>query len=252
MTQQKISELFLNNIYALPLWVKQVIYTKVKEKLKEELADFLDLLNPDDLLQNSVPKLTYKGKREIEQRTLGLPEDYYIFLQNIAEGFNMFEITLSNYWTMAESSKILVRAVELELVEKPEGERILVVAQFLSGKIRTGEILRKLGKIDIDQLEKAIREQKERNKEGGDIKIADVMISMGFITNADVDILLAFKDESKKRFIMGLGLSTLKIDGNDMSEKQQLVNNMQREMKKLDHENRILKARLRKLLNIQD
>ena len=49
MSEQRVSELFLNNIYVLPLWVKQVIYLKTKEKLTEELAEFLDLLNPEKL-----------------------------------------------------------------------------------------------------------------------------------------------------------------------------------------------------------
>lgn len=225
---------------------------KTKERLQDELADFLQTLNPDELFQHHRPKMTFKGRRELEQRILGLPEDYYVFLTNAADGYDMFEITLSNFWTMAESAKMFVRSVELELIEKPACENNYVIAQYLSGKIRTGELLRKLGKIDINQLEKAIREQKERNKDGGTAKIVEVMISMGYITNKDVDILLKFKDESKKRFIMGIGLTTLAIDGTDMGEKQHLVNNMQKEMKKLDHENRILKARLRKVLNIQE
>lgn len=252
LTQQKISDLFLNNIYVLPLWVKQVVYMKTKERLREELADFLEVLSPDQLFQHHQPKLTFKGRRELEQRTLGLPEDYYAFLTNAADDYDMLEITLSNYWTLAESSKMFIRGVELELLEQPACERNYVISQYLAGKLRTGELLKRLGKIDVNQLEQAIREQKERQRNGENAMIADVIISLGYITHKDIDILLAFKEESKKRFIMGIGLSTIKVDGIEMSEKQQLVNNMQKEMKKLDQENRILKARLRKLLNIKE
>lgn len=252
LTQQKISELFLNNIYVLPLWVKQVIHLRTREKLKEELADFMELLSPEGLYQNYIPKLTFKGRRELEQRTMGLPEDYYTFFSNLTEDFDIFEITLTNYWTIAETSKIFARSVELELVEVPNIESHFIVAQYLAGRLRTGELLKRLGKISVNQLEKAIREQRELNKDGNHRKIVEVMISLGFITHEDVDILLAFKEESKRRFIMNLGLSTLKLDGTDMTEKQMLVNNMQKEMKKLNHENNILKTRLRKLLNIQE
>ena len=212
MSEQKVSDLFLNNIYVLPLWVKQVIYLKTKEKLTAELADFLDLLNPECLMQHYVPELTFKGKRELEKREFGLPENFYIFLSNCAYGNDLFEITLANYWTMAETAKIFVRSVELELVNLPESEKNYAVAQFLAGKIRTGEVLRKLGKIDITQLEKSIREQKERQKKGVNMKIADVMISLGYITKKDVKVLLAFKEESRKRFIIGVGLSFIKPD----------------------------------------
>ena len=64
MSEQRVSELFLNNIYVLPLWVKQVIYLKTKEKLTEELAEFLDLLNPEKLMQHYVPVLTFKRSEE--------------------------------------------------------------------------------------------------------------------------------------------------------------------------------------------
>lgn len=250
MSEQKISELFLNNIYVLPLWVKQVIYLRTKEKLTEELAEFLDLLNPENLIQHFVPTLTFKGKRELEKRELTLPENFYIFLTSCLNEDDLFEITLANYWTMAETAKIFVRSVELELVNLPESDKTYAVAQFLAGKIRTGEVLRKLGKIDITQLEKSIREQKERNKRGENIKIADVMISLGYITEKDVKVLLAFKDESRKRFIMGMGLSFIKPE--NPSDQQRIYANMQRQMKKLEQENRILKDRLRKILNIQE
>ncbi len=110
--------------------------------------------------------------------------------------------------------------------------------------------MKKLGKIDITQLEKAIREQKERQKRGENIKIADCMISLGYITEKDVKVLLAFKEESRKRFIMGMGLSFIKAD--TPSDQQKIYANMQRQMKKLDQENKILKNRLRKILNIQE
>lgn len=250
MSEQKVSDLFLNNIYVLPLWVKQVIYLKTKEKLTEELAEFLDLLNPENLMQHYIPELTFKGKKELEKRELGLPENFYIFLSKCSNQNDLFEITLANYWTMAETSKIFARSVELELVSLPESDKTYAIAQFLAGKIRTGEVLRKLGKLDITQLEKSIREQKERQKRGDNMKIADVMISLGYITDKDVKILLAFKEESRKRFIMGMGLSFIKSE--NPSDQQRIYANMQKQMKKLDQENRILKDRLRKILNIQE
>lgn len=249
MEQQKNSELFLNNVYALPLWVRQVVYIKTEQKLSEELDDFLELLNPKEPLQFLVPKITFKGKKELEERSHNFSEQFYIFLENCIEKFDIFEITLRNFWTLSETSAIFVRAVEKEFIEIPDCERNYVIIQFLANKIRTGELLKRLGKIDVIQLEAAIREQKRRVEAGNNIRIADVMIELGYITEKDVKIILLFKEESKKRFIMGLGLASLKME--KQATVAQVYQNMQRELKRLEHENRILKSRLRKLLNIK-
>ena len=249
MEQQKNSELFLNNVYALPLWVRQVVYIKTEQKLSEELDDFLELLNPKEPLQFLVPKITFKGKKELEERSHNFSEQFYIFLENCIEKFDIFEITLRNFWTLSETSAIFVRAVEKEFIEIPDCERNYVIIQFLANKIRTGELLKRLDKIDVIQLEAAIREQKRRVEAGNNIRIADVMIELGYITQKDVKIILLFKEESKKRFIMGLGLASLKME--KQATVAQVYQNMQRELKRLEHENRILKSRLRKLLNIK-
>lgn len=250
METQKNSELFLNNVYALPLWVRQVVYLKTEEKLNEELDNFLDILNTKEPLQFLVPALTYKGKRELEERSGNMSEQFYIFLENCRDKYDIFEITLRNFWTLAETSSIFVRAVEKEFIEIPRLERNYIIIQFLAGKIRTGELMKRLGKIDVIQLESAIREQKKMNEQGSNAKIADVMISLGYITEKDVKILLMFKEESKKRFVMGLGLASLKME--NQATVAQVYQNLQRELKRLEQENRILKSRLRKLLNIKE
>lgn len=246
---QKNSELFLNNIYALPLWVRQVVYLKTEQRLSEELDDFLELLSPKEPLQFLVPELTFKGKRELEERAHNFSEQFYVFLENCKDGFDIFEITLRNFWTLSETAGIFVRAVEKEYIEIPSCESNYVIIQFLANKIRTGELLKRLGKIDVIQLENAIREQKKRAEAGNNTRIADVMIELGYITEKDVKIILLFKDESKKRFIMSLGLASLKMD--NPATVSQVYQNMQKELKRLEQENRILKARLKKLLNIQ-
>lgn len=250
METQKNSELFLNNVYALPLWVRQVVYLKTEEKLNEELDNFLDILNTKEPLQFLVPTLTYKGKRELEERSGNMSEQFYIFLENCRDKYDIFEITLRNFWTLAETSSIFVRAVEKEFIEIPRLERNYIIIQFLAGKIRTGELMKRLGKIDVIQLESAIREQKKMNEQGSNAKIADVMINLGYITEKDVKILLMFKEESKKRFVMGLGLASLKME--NQATVAQVYQNLQRELKRLEQENRILKSRLRKLLNIKE
>ena len=250
MTSQPISELFLHNIDVLPLWVKQVLYLKTRDKLREELAEFLDVLVTDNLMQYYVPKLTFAGRTELETREKRLPEEFYTFYKCVQNGNDLFEITLANYWTFAQTCSLFVRSIELQYVNIPENESIISIAQFMAGKIRTGEMLKRLGKIDVMQLEKAIRIQKERNEQNKPVKMAELIIELGYITEKAVKILLAFKDDAKKRFVMGIGFSLVKP--RDEQETQTLVRGMQKEIKRLDEENRILKSRLRKILNIKE
>ncbi len=252
MSLDKISDLFLNNIDVLPLWVKQVVYRKTEKVLKNELADFMTLLNPHELLQEIKPSLTLKGRKELETRSnTKLTEIYYIFLSNVNGENDLFEIALNNFWTLIDVSKLLITCVELEYISGVVQDKNYAIAEFLAGRIRTGELLKRMGKINTIQLEQSLREQKERKEEGMQVKMADIMISLGFIKDEDIKILLAFKDDASKRFIMGLGLTTLKFDEENENHKNFIVN-LQREFKRLDQENRILKSRLRKVLNIKE
>ncbi len=247
---QPISELFVDNINILPLWVKQVLYLKTRDRLRAELAEFMDVLLTDNIMQYYVPVLTYAGKTEFEFHERKLPEEFYIFFKGCMEGHDLFEITLSNYWTFAQTCAVFVRSLELELLVLPEDESIISVARFMAGKIRTGEMLKRLHKISIMQLEAAIRIQKERTEAGDPVKMAELMIELGYITERDIKILLAFKDDAKKRFVMGVGFSFVKPK--DEHDAQVLFSGLQKEIKRLDEENRLLKSRLRKILNIKE
>lgn len=249
LEELKVSDLFFNNIMELPLWVKQIVHLRANQELKNQLEDYMHSLNPEQLLQQIVPKLTYGGRMEIEEPKNNITNEQYIFLMNAGKGYDVFEIALTNFWSLEQVCKYYTRMIELELVEYPNCQINSAILNFLAGQIKTGDILRKLRKVDTKQIELALKEQKKKQDQGINAKFADVMIELGFIQNKDVEILLRFKEESKKRFIMGLGLSTLKIK-ND-KDGQMIANNMQRELKRLVHENTILKNRLKKILNIK-
>lgn len=249
MELQKVSDLFLNNIRELPLWVKQVVHLKADAELKQVLEEYMETLNPKILLQESVPKLTYKGREELKNKQSSLTREQALFLYCAAHGFDIFEIALTNFWSLEQTCKYYSRFIEIEFVEQPGCPINYCVMQFLTGKMKTGDLLRKLKKVDAIQVDKALRTQKEREAAGTHIKIADLLVELEYVDRKDIDILLKFKEESKKRFVMGLGLSTLKINNND--DGQRMVNSMQRELKRLSHENEILKERLKKILNLK-
>ena len=247
---QKTSDLFIQNIKNLPIWVKQVVTREILEDLRKKLDEFSQLIEGEDLFQYMCPKLTFKGKQELVQRSLKLSEGYYIFLKDLSEGNNIFEITIKNNWTFADSAKIFCRLNELEYLQINDYQtnKNIAVALFIAGKIKTGEFIKRIGKINAIQLEQAIRYQKQLNDEGRHIKMASVLIKMGFITDKGLDSLLLLKEEARKHLPLGVGLTSVKLPDGSQSE-DQLVR-MQREIARLENENIIMKKRLKKLLNL--
>lgn len=247
---QKTSDLFIQNIKNLPIWVKQVVTREILEDLRKKLDEFSQLIEGEELFQYMCPKLTFKGKQELVQRSLKLSEGYYIFLKDLSEGNNIFEITIKNNWTFADSAKIFCRLNELEYLQINDYQtnKNIAVALFIAGKIKTGEFIKRIGKINAIQLEQAIRYQKQLNDEGRHIKMASVLIKMGFITDKGLDSLLLLKEEARKHLPLGVGLTSVKLPDGSQSE-DQLVR-MQREIARLENENIIMKKRLKKLLNL--
>lgn len=248
---QKVTELFIQNIRNLPIWVKQVITKEIVTDLDKQLTDFKELTDSDTLFQYLIPKITFKGKTEIREHNFALSEGYYTFLSDLLGGeMTIFDITVKNSWTLADTAKMFIRLDELEFItiDAKAGAKDIAVAQFIAGKIKTGEFLKRLGKISVMQLEQAIRYQKELNEEGRHIKIASILIKLGFISDKGLDSLLLLKDEAKKRLPVSIGFASIKFD-NPQDEENQVLQ-LQKELQRLESENMIMKKRLKKILNI--
>ncbi len=247
---QKMSDLFIQNIQNMPIWAKQVIAKEITNDIMKKLSDFAELMQTDDLFQYLKPKITFKGKQELNDKTMNLSEAYYLFLKDLTEENTIFEMTIKNNWTLADSSKMFIRLGEEEFLSVPDWQKNknVAMAMFLSGKIKTGEFLKKIGSIDANQLEQAIRYQKQLNEEGRHIKMASILIKMGFITDKGLDSLLILKDEAKKRLSLGVGFTSVQCSNPQDSQNQVL--RMQKELQRLENENLIMKKRLKKLLNI--
>ncbi len=247
---QKVSDIVLQNMRNLPIWVKQVVTKEIFEDLEKKLADFSELSETDSLFQSMLPKVSVKGKQEIVARMLNLSEAFYTFLIDAQEGCDIFEITIKNNWSLADTAKIFIKLFELELViiSDNDSDKTVAIAMFIAGKIKTGEFLKRIGKIDALQLEQAIRYQKQLNDEGRHIKMASILIKLGFITNKGLDSLLLLKEEAKKRMPVTIGIAALHFDDKDAELTQ--IDRLQREVSRLESENLIMKKRLKKLLKL--
>ena len=65
--KKNILDLFLEKVLNVPLWIKQVIYLKLGNEMREMACDEFLKNHPDDIFSTFVPTLTFKGKTELPQ-----------------------------------------------------------------------------------------------------------------------------------------------------------------------------------------
>lgn len=235
--------LFIEKLLAFPLWVKQIIFLRLYQNLSLCLSEDFITVEERDIFHVYVPTLTFIGKTELFEKKCGLDQNIYNFLANVNEGLNMLEISMNNFWTMEEVAKYYIFCLEQNYVKNPESNYVHAMAGFIAGKFRTGEYFKRSGKINVDQLEKTIVKQKLSISEGKPLKIAEIMISLGYVTEKDTSSLLLIKEEAKRRFILDTAIiPDLKATaGTDTQQYQD-------EIKKLTEQNKLLKEQLNKIL----
>lgn len=194
--------IFLDKLIEFPLWVKQIIYLRLHKNLTLSLSEDFVEIKEEDVFHMCVPKLSYLGRTELEEKKGGYDDNIYNFLKNVSENLSILEISMNNFWTMEEVSKYYIFCLEQNYIKTPESDQVHAMAAFMAGKFRIGEYFKHAGKIDIHQLEQVISKQKELNEQGKPMKMAEVMISLGYISEKDTSSLLIMKEEAKRRFIL--------------------------------------------------
>lgn len=235
--------LFLDKLMLFPLWVKQIVYLRLYQNLSLNLSEDFITVREADVFHLYIPTLSFIGKTELFERKCGLDENIYNFLNCINDGLNMLEISMNNFWTMEEVAKYYMLCLEQNYVKTPDSVYVHAMAGFMAGKFRTGEYFKRSGKINVDQLEKAIVKQKQSINDGNPLKIAEIMISLGYITEKDTSSLLLIKDEAKKRFILDSSIvPEIKVSQTEGEEQYK------EEIAKLTEQNKLLKEQLNKIL----
>jgi len=240
---KNILELFLDRLLEFPLWVKQIIYLHLYRNLSLSLSEDFIHTKEENIFHLDVPVLSFAGRTELNDRKNGLDVHIYNFLANTSEGLNMLEVSMNNFWTMEEVAKCYIFCLEQNYIKAPESIYIYSMAGFMAGTLRTGEYFKRIGKINVDQLEQTIIKQNEYAAKKTPHKMAEIMISLGFITEKDISSLLIIKEEAKKRFILDFAIIPKEITG-----EIQHLKNYQAEIDKLTEQNNLLKAQLSKIL----
>ena len=124
------------------------MYVYLKYRLEEELTpQYLSSFDIGDIFQLHKSVLTYKGKKEVENPTLNLPKNHYIFLQDSIDSLTVAESTIKNDWNLYEVSNIFLDCLDKELVAMPQSVKMIEMVRYLSGKTRIGEYFLRIGKI---------------------------------------------------------------------------------------------------------
>lgn len=240
---KNILGLFLEKLLSYPLWVKQILYLRLYQNLSLSLSEDFIEVKEEDIFHLYVPDLSFTGKTEMEERKGGYDTNIYNFLTNVSEGLSILEISMNNFWTMEEVSKYYMFCLEQDYIKTPSSSHIYAMAGFMAGKFRTGEYFKRIGKINVDQLEKTIIAQKEYAQKGESLKMAEVMISLGYITEKDTTSLMTIKEEAKKRFILDMGILPKEVNNAPSDLKY-----YDDEITALKEKNRVLKEQLSKIL----
>lgn len=233
----------MDKLLEFPLWVKQIIYLRLYQNLESLLSEDFITTREEHVFHLFHPVLSYIGRTELAERKNGLDNNIYNFLENISNNLNVLEIAMNNFWTMEEVAKYFIFCLEQDYVKLPESTIVYATAGFMSGKFRTGEFFKRIGKINVDQLEKAIITQKECKDSGNPKKIAEIMISLGYVTEKDTSSLLVMKEEAKKRFILDASIVP-KGETHDTKDSKYY----EHEIAKLTEQNNLLKDRLSRIL----
>lgn len=221
---KKIFESFVDKVLDFPFWVKEVLFIKLREDFEAQSVSESDLHTPlEESYQLYTPLITLIGQAELEQRGNSEDEMVYRFLQGVAEGCSIAEITIKNFWTLADTARINIHSIQREYVSKPSSPKVLATALYACGRIKLGDYFRRIGRITVDDIDEALRRQKEMRAQGKNMQFADILVMMGLLTKEETNAIIYIKDECKKRFIFNanmLGKSTT----TDTSHEQIRVN----------------------------
>lgn len=235
-------------IFNAPLWVQEVIFLDMKKHLESKFSGITSPQKEDEVYPAYTPVLTFKGKKELETHDHNLDFNVYKCLNCAHEGQRVIDITLNNFWTLEETSSYLAECIKQEFIQTPENPVLAAGIFYLGNHIRLGEYVKRLDKINVQELDDVLRKQKVHNEENPDakLKIGEVLIDMGYVANKDIEKIIHIKEEAKKRFIVS----------NDMRApaKSENVNyqELQQKIQKLTQENNLLKDKLRAIFNIQN
>ena len=243
--RKNLFELYMDKIMSSPLWIKQVIYIKLRDTIKEKSCDSFLSISSCELYSIHIPILTFAGRTELAEKKFGFGENIYNFLQCCQDEMSIIDMCVSTYHAMSEVSKYYEFCMDEGLLEVPENAKIAAMSGFMAGKYRIGEYFRRAGMLSYEQLDEAIEEHKSAIARGEEKLFGEVLCDMRLVNREEIITLMLFKDDADKRII---------LDPEQLPKSQMIHTNekdmYENEIKKLKQENSKLKYQLIRILEL--
>ncbi|MFI3299897.1 MAG: hypothetical protein R3Y28_00605 [Candidatus Gastranaerophilales bacterium] len=242
MLKPNLFDLFLDKIFNVPLWTKQVVFSRLYKDIERLNCNPLSLLENENTLSTYKPILTYAGLEELNNKHCGLDINCYNFLNACYKDMTILETSMNSFLSIEEVVKLFEFCIDQGFLKKPDSKELMAMIGFISGKFRVGEYFRQIDKITVEQLEGAIIEyQKNPDRP---FKFCQILIKLGYIDEYDYKALIILKEEAKKRFILDYNaMPELKVS---LDEKAKY----EHEIDMLKNENLKLRAKMLKLVEI--
>jgi len=231
---------FINKILDFPLWIKQILYLQLAKDMQSNFCEKI-LKNNNNIFVTYSPILTYKGQKELTDKSCGFDSNLYNFLQSCLDGCNLVEISANTFLSLEEVTKIFEFCLEQEFIEKPKENDLFAIIRYLSGKLRLGEYLQQIGMLNEQQLTETINLAKNQNEQ----KFGEILIKNNYVKPEDLKAILILKSEAQKRFVLDCN-NLPEADLKCIDENQKIQN----EISKLKDENKKLKNKMDNLLEL--
>ena len=228
-----------------PMWLQQALFVDFKDKLDLISSDnMLNDFRKNELFTLYTPHLTHLGEHERATRAGKLPLSIYNFLEDVYKGLNITEMAIKNDLSINVLANTFIVCLEKELISLVRYEKILHLANYLAGKIITGEFLCRIGKISRMDMNEALNYQTLiQNRRGQKIDTINILVAKKYVSKEYVKSVLRYFIDSKRK-IKDMNSDVIACNSDLDIETLKSTN------EKLLKENTIIKEQLKKILNL--
>ncbi|MGD9580224.1 MAG: hypothetical protein AB7V50_02525 [Vampirovibrionia bacterium] len=183
----------------LPLWVRQAIFSDLKDSIPEYKQMSISYELENKLAQLYVPKLTAIGSKIIAQGGIlstdnDLETKHKLFLTAVHNNMNLLEISHKSRWSFRFTCEVFIELLERAMVCSVENAYIYSQILYIIDRISLGQYFVKTNKITQKDLDRAIFAKKCSDDMGGDTSFEEILINLSLISSSDIDPIKAIKE----------------------------------------------------------
>jgi hypothetical protein len=195
-------DVLLDSITALPLWIRQLIYTDLRDALSKEMSPkTIKTLDKENFLQLWEPLLTTRGKNELLSPSSEVASDVRQLLKACKIGLNVANICTEYVWTLEKCCVLMCSAIASGYIEPSPSVVIDATARYLGNKIRLGEYLVQIGRVTEEEMQQALMTQQYITLAMGEhTNVGEILTRLELLDPEDVEVILFLKEESSKTF----------------------------------------------------